>query len=366
MKFVYILIVIAALAASSFAQWTVTNLHPAGVDNSAVFAVTPTYQAGSARLYGPNQSAIIWHGSSSSYDDLNPTGSNNSKIRAAHGSMQGGFAVFSSVAHAALWYGTASSFVDLHPTGANSSSVTSIYGLEQGGGAQFGSSGHAVLWSGSAASMIDLHPDGASNSGLGGIAPGQQVGAYSVGTSYARAGIWAGSANSLVDLNGSLVASGAQGTDGLHQVGWGEITPSSRLHAILWSGTAASWIDLTPAGSDSAEAYGVTGNYQVGFTYFGITPFASFWSGSSQSWVNLHQFLPAGYRSSYAYSIVQSDNQLIVGGYAVNDAGTVAEAIMWVSPVPEPATIGVLAFGLALIARRSSTCISRLGVKRRC
>lgn len=339
------------MASAVQAQWSATILAPAGIPNSAVYAVTPNYQAGSARLTGPNQSAVIWHGSPSNYDDLNPAGSNNSMIAGAHGNTQGGFAVFNSVAHAAMWQGSAASFVDLHPAGSTGSSVTAVYGGMQGGAAHVPRQ-HAALWSGSAATFLDINPIPGGTSAVYGMGPGQQVGSYDDGASNGRACTWAGTAASMVDLNGTFEASFAYGTDGVHQVGAAEITPGSRLHAIRWTGTPTSWIDLTPAGADSAEAYGVTGSFQTGFVYFGTTPFASVWSGSSQSWLNLHQFLPSGYMSSRAYSIVETPTQLIVGGYAVNTAGTEAHAVMWSMPVPEPATLAGVSFAALLFLGR--------------
>ncbi|AIE86407.1 hypothetical protein [Fimbriimonas ginsengisoli] len=312
-------------------HWSVTVLAPSGVNNSATYAVAPGYQAGSARLAGSNQSAVIWHGSAASVENFNPAGSDNSIIVAASSTDQGGTAVLGGIAHAALWHGTAASFVDLHPTGATYSTVKALYGNEQGG--NIGPGEQAAMWSGSAATFRRLQPSGSTSSAVNGMGPGQQVGFFTAPSNahgYAHACLWSGSAASVSDLNGVLDSSQAFATDGVHQVGLADVPGITGSHAAMWSGTASSFVDLNPAGAGSSEAHAVSGRFQAGFAYSGALAAAALWQGSARSWVNLHQFLPAGYKSSYAYSIVQTAGKVIVGGYAVDDAGTNAVAVIWV------------------------------------
>jgi hypothetical protein len=71
-------------------------------------------------------------------------------------------------------------------------------------------------------------------------------------------------------------------------------------HASLWSGTAESWVDLHPAGASGSVAYGISGSQQVGNTYFSDIEHASLWSGTAESWVDLN---PVGAMSSYASGV---------------------------------------------------------------
>lgn len=309
--------------------WSVTVLGPTGVDNSSVYGITPTYQAGSANLVGPDQQAVIWHGSSTAVDNLAPPGVANSIIESAQGTAQGGYAVYGTVAHAALWHGTAASFTDLNPTVAtHGSSINAVYGNDQGGN-WFGSAGErAAMWSGTAGSFHDMAPPGSTNSVIFGMGPGQQVGSFATPTvENGHACVWSGTPASEVDLNGSLDASQAYATDGRHQVGTGDMPGGARSHAMLWSGSASNSVDLNPAGADSSEAHAVSGPYEAGYFFVGPAAYACLWQGTAASFVNLHQLLPPGFTSSYAYSMVQTPTQLFVGGYAVT--GSAAVAVIW-------------------------------------
>jgi hypothetical protein len=104
-------------------------------------------------------------------------------------------------------------------------------------------------------------------------------------------------------------------------------------HALLWSGSADSVVDLHPSGFFNTFAYGVSGGRQVGEGTGPVTDYwdhALVWSGSADSVIDLHQFLPVGFRDSYAQAI---DDQGNILGYA-NDYDGYTHAILW-KVVPE-------------------------------
>lgn len=122
------------------------------------------------------------------------------------------------------------------------------------------------------------------------------VGVFSVGlVRSARAEVW-----SVSSLHPSPASSSvAYSMFGGQQVGHRSFGGGSTLRATLWSGTADSWVDLHPVGYLYSWAYGTDGEKQVGFAYAGEER-ASLWSGTADSWVNLH---PSWARSSAATAV---------------------------------------------------------------
>ena len=169
------------------------------------------------------------------------------------------------------------------------------------GWADAGYGSHASLWTGTAASWVDLHPTGTTSSMARGVRDGQQVGRASV---------------------------------------------DAAARASLWTGSAASWVDLTPAGADGPSyTWGVYGGQQVG----GTDAHASLWSGSAASWVDLHAFLPSDFTMSFARGIWGDGVFTYVAGLGYNATTGRQEALMWVGPVPEPASGLVLSVGLSAL-----------------
>jgi hypothetical protein len=76
----------------------------------------------------------------------------------------------------------------------------------------------------------------------------------------------------------------AYGTDGGTQAGVASI--AGHDHAGIWSGTANSWVDLHPTGATDSIARATHGGQQVGYTYDGSYS-AALWTGTAASWVNL-------------------------------------------------------------------------------
>ena len=247
--------------------------------------------------------------------------------------------------------------VDLHPAGASRSRAYGVAGGQQVGYAQAGVQGQQIgrasLWSSTAASWVDLNPAGASQSAAYDVDGGQQVGDAVLGGVF-RASLWSGTAASWVDLNpAGLSQSIAHGVGGGQQVGYADV--GGALHASLWSGTAASWVDLNPAGWGDSRAYGVDGGQQVGSVALAVGGafHASLWSGTAASWVDLSSFLPPStFSRSIATGIWSDSTGTYVSGYGFNVTTGRDEALLWLSPVPEPASLFALGTGLAALRLR--------------
>ena len=109
-------------------------------------------------------------------------------------------------------------------------------------------------------------------------------------------------------------------------------------------------MDLNPAESTSSNAYGVSKGHQVGHAWIQGDPHASLWSGSSESWVDLHGPLSADYTRSYARSIEVTSTDIWVAGWAYNSTTGHEEAILWHNVVPEPSSLLALGTGLLALA----------------
>ncbi|MEX2218958.1 MAG: hypothetical protein WD749_09380 [Phycisphaerales bacterium] len=240
--------------------------------------------------------------------DLHPAAAALGSFAYAVAGLQqvGDAALAPSVTHAALWHQSAASFVDLNPIGVEDSFARATDGVRQGGWTQAsGGVVRAALWSGSAASHISLHPSVGTTSAIHGMAPGEQVGYVN----------YSGIGN----------------------------------HAALWRGSAASYVDLNPPGAAISVLNGTCGVAQVGYANLGGVNGAGVWFGTAESFLSLHQFLPAGYFSSVATSVAVENGTLYVGGYA--STGFQQEAFLWTGPIPAPGTLGVL-LGAGLLACR--------------
>jgi hypothetical protein len=115
-------------ATAAHAQWTVTNLNPAGSMQSEAFAASGGQQAGRAAVGGIRH-AGLWSGSAASWVDLHPAGATLSEAYAVSGGQQAGIAAVGGAVRASLWSGTAASWVDLHaflPAGFTSSRALGI------------------------------------------------------------------------------------------------------------------------------------------------------------------------------------------------------------------------------------------------
>ena len=129
----------------------------------------------------------------------------------------------------------------------------------------------------------------------------------------------------------------AYGVSGNQQVGFGTLNTTGRpAQALLWSGTAASAVNLNPAGYTDSEAYGTNGSEQVGEAGGFFGPQAFLWSGTAASAVNLQSLLPTAFWTTLqAYSIDAAGN---IYGTAYGTLAGVSEsfAVEWSPVVPEP------------------------------
>ncbi len=342
---------VLSVATAAHAQWTVTNLHPTGLQRSDAGTVDGAQQAGYVQVGGFVNRASLWSGTAASWIDLNPANATESSVSGMSDGRQCGYADIGGVRRAGLWSGTAASWFDLHPQGATHSGASAISGQQQTGVAIVGGVQRASLWTGTAASWVDLHPQSATWSFANAVHGGQQGGNALVG-GVRRASLWSGSAASWTDLNplGSSDSSVTAMSEG-QQVGWAFFGSSYRPG--LWTGTASSWIDLTPTGASGGFAHGVSNGQQVGYVggADGVQR-ASLWSGTAASWVDLSAFLPAGFTSSIASGISSDGVNTYIVGSGFNSISGRYEALLWSQPVPAPGAAMLIGFGGLIAARR--------------
>jgi hypothetical protein len=336
MAFVAVLVSYLCHVGPCHAQWTVTNLNPAGSTESYAIGASGGQQAGNVVVGGVGR-ASLWSGTAASRVDLHPAGSTQSYANAISSGQQGGQAQLGGVNRACLWSGTAASWIDLHPAGATNSSVNAISDVHQVGWAEAGGVFRASLWSGTSVSWIDLNPATSTESYCTGASGGQQVGFARVGGVH-HASLWSGTAASWIDLNpAGSTQSFAWAASGGQQAGYAYVGGAAR--ASLWSGTAASWVDLHPAIASESYAYAISGEQQVGFVTVGGVYRASLWSGTAASWVDLSAFLPDGFSDSYAMAISSDGVNTYIAGRGYNSLTGRIEALLWTQALCTAANI---------------------------
>jgi hypothetical protein len=312
-----IAIALSLLPTAVYAQWTVTNLHPAGFPNSFAFACDGEFQAGYSGSPG-TQSSLLWRGTAESVLNTTPVVSTSSYVRAyANGVFTG-----SINGATVIWdHNRTMSLLS-----SNDSVYTSGYTRGAGGTMQVGDYGHpwqAALWTGTPSSLRTLGVNSYSIAyGTDGL---QQVGF----TAYPRnAALWFGSRETYVNLHpGQSGVSEARAVHNGIQVG--SVTMTEQPHASLWRGTATSWVDLHPAGALSSSCLGVFHNHQVGTASFNGLSHAAYWNGTAASFVDLALLLPATWSTSTATAVWSDGITLRIVGHGFNTATNRTEALLW-------------------------------------
>jgi hypothetical protein len=99
------------------------------------------------------------------------------------------------------------------------------------------------------------------------------------------------------------------------------------MYASLWTGSAASWVNLNPAGAAGSRAEGTDGTYQVGFATLGGVTHAGMWRGTAASWVDLNPAGAAAPPGGGAASVADAEFGGQQAGYAT--IGGVVHASFW-------------------------------------
>ena len=220
-------------------------------------------------------------------------------------------------------------------SGKNVSPVGSASAVLSGtsSGKSTGGNGHAFVYDSTLDQTVDLNPLGYVNSIAKGTDGVEQVG-YSRSAYYGQCTIWKGTAASAVILTPpTYLASWCLGTDGGYEIGYTfkAFYIYSIEHATLWSGSANSYVDLHAGASTYSRGRAIKGNEQVGEidAYADMDPDAGnisayskavLWHGTAASMVILH---PAGFYSSR----VLATNGTQEGGWAYGTSGI--HAMLW-------------------------------------
>jgi hypothetical protein len=345
---------ILGLSSAVTGQWTAVRLHPESALGSEVLAVGAGRQGGYGFFPGFYEPPIIWRGSSSAWTPYSTVSGIVGTVYGIWGEVEVGI----DDSWASLWRGTPESRVSLHPAGVSGLSYAyAACGNMQAGAV--GNNSNAAVWYGSAASYVNLHPAGAVSSeafATDGVLQGGYVVWPSTPGPVFHAAIWSGTAQSVVDLNptgaSQAVSSYVRGMAPGIQVGEARRF-GQNVHAAVWHGTAASWVDLHPStNAGGSTIWGTTGTVHVGeYAEVGFMQ-AAVNFGTPDSWLSLHQYLPAGYDGfSRATSVYQEENTLYVGGWADNSLGQ-REAFLWIGTIPAPGAGTVVLIGIGLAARR--------------
>jgi hypothetical protein len=330
------LAVLALAASTASAQWTVTNLHPAGASESYGYAIGPApagIQEGGYATISNSPHAALWSGAAASFVDLNPSLASNSAVYGVSAGQQAGIATVSNVQLATRWSGTAASSQFLSVL--ESSTAYCISNGMTGGYFVSGSSNIACHWVGTTRTT-----DNGGSVVLGVDSP-NRVGSVRTGSFPlfgSNAVMWSGASTSATSLHPAGAAnSSATSISGNQQGGRVSFTTFGPNHAALWTGSAASFVDLHPSQATASECLAVSNGVQVGDVMM-VDPNdpnmntisrASLWTGTAASWVNLHAQLPANFHTSTATGVYHSGTITYIVGYGFNTTTNRNEALLW-------------------------------------
>jgi probable HAF family extracellular repeat protein len=289
--------------------------------------------------------------------------------------------------------GTSGSMGDLGnlPDGYDHSGAFHINAYGQVAGYIGSTSGrHASLWTptvpnGTTGSTVDLGdlPNGLDQSQATGVnSDGQVVGVGSAATGE-RAFLWTpsvvnGTTGSMVDLGdlpGGSDFSLGRGINSYGQVvGWSSATTGDR--AFLWTptvpnGTTGMMVDIgeLPGGSDSSRAVDINSKGQVvGQSSAATGDHAFLWTpatanGAIGSMVDLNTLVEPWSGAGWTLQSAQSINDFgQMAGYGMFDPDgpggvSAVERGFLLTPVPEPSTIVLIAFGAIVLAGIPRSCV---------
>ncbi|MDX2132380.1 MAG: hypothetical protein SFY69_10040 [Planctomycetota bacterium] len=143
---------------------------------------------------------------------------------------------------------------------------------------------------------INLEPTapGLVTSQAYGVHAGQQVGIVVV-NGETQAAVWSGSPGSYVNLSPAgvpnLFASAALGAHAGVQVGYIAVVNDEGDDfslAAMWSGTPQSYVDLHPPGFEQSRALAADSTTQAGWVTVNGVPRAALWTGTPASYISLH------------------------------------------------------------------------------
>jgi hypothetical protein len=134
------------------------SLHPSGAVQSQAVAAADGLEGGWVQFTsGGGQQAVIWAGSAQSLTNLHPGPSfTESQVLGMASGQQVGWAQTLGHPHAALWRGNAATFMDLNPSGSDGSRLYGTCGSAQVGYASFGGVNSAAIWFGSSQNFVSL------------------------------------------------------------------------------------------------------------------------------------------------------------------------------------------------------------------
>lgn len=363
-------------------SYTVTSLVPPGYLESFFLGAGGTQAAG----YGDfavdvsgvpdarDVHAFVWNQDTQTRVDLDPGGITSATFASgAFGGYQVGQIVTSlnggqAASYAALWHGTADSLVLLntpgfHDTYAYANSATEQVGLAAATGS---SSSVPFVWAGTAASGHELTApsalDGPDYSGTARAISGQRIiGTVSDDVGFNAAVYWPSSSAEGVVLRpvdfdetfGDAVSGNHALIEGAGAIG---------RHLLLWNLDDNTSVDLHPKqDADVLYSYGtaMSDTEQVGIVAVNDPDnpgnrleHAAVWFGSADSFIDLHNLLPAEY-SSFLYSHANGIDQYgNIYGYVFNVPTGPYIAVRWSPVVPEPVMLAALVPAVLLRRRR--------------
>ena len=329
-----------ALMGSAAAQWTVEIVSPTGTGGAEFYAGASGVRVGGLYADFWPTHAFIWDPTTRTGIDLNPPGSVRSNAYACDGEEQGGFVCDAEGnPQAAIWHGSAESWVNLAPSDSDESFVWGACGgVQVGSVMMFSGPTVASLWRGTPESWVNLNPAGSSYSFIYGLSRDMQVGRADI-AGETHAGFWRGTPESWTDIHPKwALGSEAWDVDGDSIVG---TTFDSNYveHATLWSVSSHGAINLHPSWlkAPGSHARGGCERWQVGFTFDGIADHACIWSGTPDSFVDLHRLLPdpdCGH--SVAWRIWREGDTICVAGWRMLNCWGRWDAVIWRHPAIDP------------------------------